>query len=397
MPRTATAASFRRNVPASDGAAVRNAARISSNCRVRCSSALPSAVANRSPAGKASRCASTTRAAAGRRRSRSGPDPTHRCRMSSNCVTSAEGSPTRPPSATAARRYVLNVISRLERANITDVRPARKRIFEVIPPWSTGGGSLNIINGEDGSKQVSSAYDVKDYQRLTELKAAYDPANILPTQSQHPTSRLRKASGRIAARKRLASTGRGDSSSSDSPANLPSSGLGRVRVVGTRPRFRLERRLRPRRRPDLAADTACRCVHQSRVTVGRPCRLIGFAEFNAMSGVDGQSLSTRSVGRRRTLRHRDCCWLPCGRRPATHGAAENSPLQPPSLRGQGWLGWSASGVWDVANPPARVRLVAERIGLGGRLDPRVAGRTCSVDGGPRAIPLHRCAGTSPSR
>jgi hypothetical protein len=43
---------------------------------------------------------------------------------------------------------------------------------------STGGRSLNIMSGEDGSKQVSSAYDVKDYQRLTELKAAYDPANI---------------------------------------------------------------------------------------------------------------------------------------------------------------------------------------------------------------------------
>ncbi len=75
-------------------------------------------------------------------------------------------------------RYAINVVSRLERADITDVRPAHKRIFEAIAPWSTGGRCLNFLNGENDAAQVSSAYDPKDYQRLTEIKGVYDPENM---------------------------------------------------------------------------------------------------------------------------------------------------------------------------------------------------------------------------
>lgn len=74
-------------------------------------------------------------------------------------------------------RYVINVVSRLERADITEIRPAHERIFEAIAPWSTGGRALNFMNGESGAKNVRSAYDAKDYQRLTEVKAVYDPEN----------------------------------------------------------------------------------------------------------------------------------------------------------------------------------------------------------------------------
>jgi FAD/FMN-containing dehydrogenase len=59
-------------------------------------------------------------------------------------------------------RYVLTVVSRLERADIADVRPAHKRIFEAIAPWDTGGRFLNFLNGESDAEQVRSAYDVKD-------------------------------------------------------------------------------------------------------------------------------------------------------------------------------------------------------------------------------------------
>jgi len=74
-------------------------------------------------------------------------------------------------------RYVINVVSRLERADITEIRPAHERIFEAIAPWSTGGRALNFMNGENDAKYVRSAYDPKDYQRLTEVKAVYDPEN----------------------------------------------------------------------------------------------------------------------------------------------------------------------------------------------------------------------------
>ncbi|MGW3645722.1 FAD-binding oxidoreductase [Streptomyces sp. NPDC000878] len=87
--------------------------------------------------------------------------------------------PSGIPNAVGNRdaRYVLNVVSRLERADITEIRPAHDRIFEAIAPWSTGGRALNFMNGEKDAEHVRSAYDAKDYQRLTEIKAVYDPEN----------------------------------------------------------------------------------------------------------------------------------------------------------------------------------------------------------------------------
>lgn len=89
----------------------------------------------------------------------------------------------RPPAVDNAvgnrdARYVVNVVSRLERADITDIRPAHERMFKAIAPWSTGGRALNFLNGENDAKNVRSAYDPKDYERLTVVKASYDPENI---------------------------------------------------------------------------------------------------------------------------------------------------------------------------------------------------------------------------
>ena len=75
-------------------------------------------------------------------------------------------------------RYLFNVVSRLERADITQIRPAHARMFEAIAPWSTGGRFLNFMNGENAAAQVRSAYNATDHQRLTDLKAVYDPENI---------------------------------------------------------------------------------------------------------------------------------------------------------------------------------------------------------------------------
>ncbi|GGK79041.1 oxidoreductase [Planomonospora parontospora subsp. parontospora] len=75
-------------------------------------------------------------------------------------------------------RYLFNVVSRLERADITRIRPAHARMFEAIAPWSTGGRFLNFMNGEKAATQVRSAYNATDYRRLTDLKAVYDPENV---------------------------------------------------------------------------------------------------------------------------------------------------------------------------------------------------------------------------
>nr|MDT0660581.1 FAD-binding oxidoreductase [Micromonospora sp. DSM 115978] len=89
-------------------------------------------------------------------------------------------SPPTVPNAVGNRdaQFALNVVSRLERADIADIRPAHERIFEAVAPWSTGGRTLNFMNGESDARYVRSAYDAKDYQRLTEVKAVYDPKNL---------------------------------------------------------------------------------------------------------------------------------------------------------------------------------------------------------------------------
>ncbi|MFD3537134.1 FAD-binding oxidoreductase [Streptomyces sp. NPDC058664] len=74
--------------------------------------------------------------------------------------------------------YLLNVVSRLERAELTDIQPAHERLLEALAPWSTGGRALTFLNGARDTEHVRSAYDPEDYRRLTEIKAAYDPHNI---------------------------------------------------------------------------------------------------------------------------------------------------------------------------------------------------------------------------
>jgi FAD/FMN-containing dehydrogenase len=93
------------------------------------------------------------------------------------------GALARPPAVDNAvgnrdARFLINVISRLERADITEIRPAHQRVFEGVAPWSTGGRLLNFMNGEDAAEQVRSAYGAEDFQRLTRLKAVYDPGNM---------------------------------------------------------------------------------------------------------------------------------------------------------------------------------------------------------------------------
>jgi FAD binding domain-containing protein/berberine-like enzyme len=92
------------------------------------------------------------------------------------------GALARPPAVANAvgnrgARYLFNAVSRLERADIADIRVAHQRVFAALAPWSTGGRLLNFMNGENAADEVRSAYDAEDYQRLTELKAKYDPEN----------------------------------------------------------------------------------------------------------------------------------------------------------------------------------------------------------------------------
>jgi FAD/FMN-containing dehydrogenase len=88
--------------------------------------------------------------------------------------------PAAVPNAVGHRdaQYAINVVSRLERAEIGDIRPAHERVLAAIAPWTTGGRVLNFMNGENDAQHVASAYDPEDYRRLTEIKAVYDPRNV---------------------------------------------------------------------------------------------------------------------------------------------------------------------------------------------------------------------------
>ncbi|MEU5217423.1 FAD-binding oxidoreductase [Streptomyces sp. NPDC020807] len=87
--------------------------------------------------------------------------------------------PAAVPNAVGNRdaAYLLNVVSRLERAELVDIQPAHDRLLEALEPWSTGGRALTFLNGRRDTEHVRSAYESDDYRRLTELKAVYDPRN----------------------------------------------------------------------------------------------------------------------------------------------------------------------------------------------------------------------------
>jgi Berberine and berberine like len=75
-------------------------------------------------------------------------------------------------------RYMLSVLSPLVRFDIGAVRPVHQRLIDALAPW-TIGRCLNYMYGEKATTdRVRTAYDPDDYQRLAEIKAVYDPANI---------------------------------------------------------------------------------------------------------------------------------------------------------------------------------------------------------------------------
>ncbi|ASO21864.1 hypothetical protein FHR81_003514 [Actinoalloteichus hoggarensis] len=75
-------------------------------------------------------------------------------------------------------RFLFNVVSRRERADIADIRPAHRRVFDAVAPWSTGGRLRNFMNGENAGSEVPSAHDPAASRRLAEIKAVYGPKNV---------------------------------------------------------------------------------------------------------------------------------------------------------------------------------------------------------------------------
>lgn len=91
------------------------------------------------------------------------------------------------PNAVGLResRYVLRLLTPLDGAGLgtgpglEKVRAGHRRLRDRLAPW-TVGRSLNFMYGDDLTPEdVRAGYDAEDYTRLTELKARYDPGNLL--------------------------------------------------------------------------------------------------------------------------------------------------------------------------------------------------------------------------
>ena len=85
-------------------------------------------------------------------------------------------------------RFLLNMVSKLERADIARVRTAHAHLLAAAAPWSTGGRFLNFMNGEDDATRVRTAYDTATYRRLSDLKAVHDPENLFRLNHNIPPS-----------------------------------------------------------------------------------------------------------------------------------------------------------------------------------------------------------------
>ncbi|TMR98841.1 hypothetical protein EJK15_11045 [Nonomuraea basaltis] len=60
------------------------------------------------------------------------------------------------------------------------MRPAHDRVARALAPWATGGRVLNFLYGDNATPaEVRKAYEPEDYERLTALKARWDPRHLL--------------------------------------------------------------------------------------------------------------------------------------------------------------------------------------------------------------------------
>lgn len=117
------------------------------------------------------------------------------------------GALARQPAVTSAighrnAKYLLRIVSPLDGSDTGAARTIQQRLCEALEPW-TIGRSLGFMFGEHtDSNRLRIAYQVADYQRLTELKRVYDPGNLFrlnrnipPADASIPISPGRRSAG----------------------------------------------------------------------------------------------------------------------------------------------------------------------------------------------------------
>jgi hypothetical protein len=92
------------------------------------------------------------------------------------------GAVTRPPAAANSvghrdAGFAFGVLSRLGPVDAKTAQAAQTALVAAVRPW-TAWLCLNFTYGVRTAEEISTAYDVADYRRLTELKARYDEDNM---------------------------------------------------------------------------------------------------------------------------------------------------------------------------------------------------------------------------
>ncbi|KAB2342173.1 FAD-binding oxidoreductase [Actinomadura rudentiformis] len=111
-----------------------------------------------------------------------GPGASERAIVEVRHLGGALSVPPAIPSAVGNRgaQYLVGVLSKLEPTETPDAsEPVHSAFLGVMKPWATGGRHLNFLFGDNATEdEVRAAYEPEDFQRLAELKALHDPADM---------------------------------------------------------------------------------------------------------------------------------------------------------------------------------------------------------------------------
>lgn len=101
-------------------------------------------------------------------------------------VNRVNGSATAFPRRDA--RHIVNFVGMWTEPAMSEREvPRVRQSWQALQPFATSGGYINFMDGDD-QKRIASAYG-ENYERLTEVKAKYDPANLFRlNQNVKPTS-----------------------------------------------------------------------------------------------------------------------------------------------------------------------------------------------------------------
>ncbi|HEX5115481.1 MAG TPA: FAD-binding protein [Pseudonocardiaceae bacterium] len=108
-----------------------------------------------------------------------GPGAEHRLIVELRHLGGAVARPAKVPNAVGHRdaRFACGMLSRLGPVDAETAEQSQTQLATALRPW-TAGLCLNFTEGVRTPEEISTAYDVAGYRRLTELKARYDPRNM---------------------------------------------------------------------------------------------------------------------------------------------------------------------------------------------------------------------------